>query len=243
VAERELPPVDQRLPGEPLILLPYQKCGQYGGLLRGLSLALNSGTSEIMSWRQVNLVRLSDDLQTVVPNVARAWEWGEDQRSITIHFRKGHRWSDGHPFTADDVVFFINDIIRHPAIHNKPPLVWTAGGELVKVRRIDETTVRFEFAMPFPGFLMFLASSGSYLTPYAPRHVLAPLHIDHNPNANEEAKASGFKDWVDRFRVYWNKWKDELYDTEESLKVPTLDSHMLAVAPTNEERRYIANPY
>jgi peptide/nickel transport system substrate-binding protein len=243
VAQGGLLPVSQRLPSDPLILLPYHQCGRYGGVLRGLSLAPDSGTSEIMSWRQVNLVRLSEDLQTIVPNVARAWEWGKDQRSITIHLRKGHRWSDGHPFTADDVVFFIDDIIRQPAIHNKPPLVWTAGGEPVKVRRIDETTLRFEFAAPFPGFLMFLASSGSYLTPYAPRHVLAPLHIVHNPDADEEAKAFGFENWVERFRVYWNKWKDELYDTEESLKVPTLDSHMLAVAPTKEDRRYIANPY
>ncbi|HSS66192.1 MAG TPA: ABC transporter substrate-binding protein, partial [Gammaproteobacteria bacterium] len=243
VAAGELPPVDQRLPREPLILLPYEECGRYGGVLRGLSLAPTAGTSEIMSWRQVNLVRLSDDLQTIVPNVARAWSWGKERRSITIHLRKGHRWSDGHPFTADDVVFFFEDIVKHPELYKKPPSGWTAGGEALTARRIDETTVRFEFAAPFPAFLMYLATGGSYFTPYAPKHVLAPLHIRHNPGADRAAKEAGYKDWVSRFGVYWDKWKDELYDSEESLEVPTLDSHVLADTPTQEKRRYVANPY
>ncbi len=243
VAAGALPPLEQRLPGEPLILLPYHTCGHYGGVLRGLSLGPNSGGSEVLSWRQVNLVRLSDDLQTIVPNVARAWKWGKNQRSLTVHLRKGHRWSDGHPFTADDVVFFFDDIVRHPAIHKKPPSGWTAGGEPVMAKRVDETTVRFEFAAPFPAFLTYLATSGSYFAPYAPKHVLAPLHIRHNPDADKEAMAAGHEDWVSRFRLYWNKWKDELYDTEESLKVPTLDSHVLAAAPTEKERRFVSNPY
>ncbi len=243
VAAGALPPIDQRLTSEPLILLPYQECGRYGGVLRGLSLGLNSGGSEVLSWRQVNLVRMSDDLQTIVPNVARAWEWGKEQRSITIHLRKGHRWSDGHPFTADDVVFFFEDIVKHPAIHKKPPSGWTAGGKPVTAKRVNETAVRFEFATPFPAFLMYLATSGSYFAPYVPRHVLAPLHVRHNPDADEEARAAGHDDWVGRFRLYWNKWRDELYDTEESLKVPTLDSHVLVEAPNGEERRYVANPY
>ncbi len=243
VAAGELPPVQKRLPSEPLILLPYEECGRYGSVLRGLSLGLNSGGSEVLSWRQVNLVRMSDDLTTIVPNVARDWAWGREQRSLTIHLRKGHRWSDGHPFTADDVVFFFEDIVKHPAIHKKPPSGWTAGGKSVTARRVNETTVRFEFATPFPAFLTYLATSGSYFAPYAPKHVLAPLHIRHNPDSDKEARAAGYDDWVDRFRVYWNKWRDELYDTEESLKVPTLDSHMLAETPTQEERRYVANPY
>ncbi len=243
VAAGELPPLQQRLPEEPLILLPYDECGHYGGVLRGLSLGLNSGTSEVLSWRQVNLVRLSDDLQTIVPNVARGWRWGKGQRTITIELRKGHRWSDGHPFTADDVVFFFDDIIKHPALHNAPPSAWVVGEKPVSVKRIDETTVRFDFAAPFPGFLMFLATGGSYFAPYAPKHVLERFHIRYNPKADEEAKDAGFEDWVSRFGLYWQKWKDELFDTEESLQVPTLDSHVLAETPNEKQRRFIANPY
>ena len=101
----QLPAVAQRLPQEPLVVVPYEECGKYGGTLRGLSRALESGSAEVLSWRQVNLVRLSDDLSTIVPNVARSWTWSEDRRQITFALRKGHRWSDGAPFTADDVVF------------------------------------------------------------------------------------------------------------------------------------------
>ena len=74
----KLPRVDQRLPEQPLIVLPYEACGVYGGTLNGLARAPESGTSDILSWRQVGLVRISDDLKTIVPNVARSWKWADD---------------------------------------------------------------------------------------------------------------------------------------------------------------------
>ncbi|MCC6197729.1 MAG: ABC transporter substrate-binding protein, partial [Burkholderiales bacterium] len=77
-----LPPVDKRLPAEPLVVVPYEECGKYGGTLRGTSRALESGTAEVLSWRQVNLVRLSDDLSTIVPNVAKSWTWSADRKEI-----------------------------------------------------------------------------------------------------------------------------------------------------------------
>ena len=95
VKSGKLPKVDMRVPEEALVSLPYKECGKYGGMLRGMSKALESGTSEILSWRQVNLVRISDDMQTVVPNVAKSWKWNDDFSSLTISLRKGHKWSDG----------------------------------------------------------------------------------------------------------------------------------------------------
>ena len=77
VTKKELSPVDQRLPKEPLVVLPYDTIGNYGGKLRGVALALESSTSEGMSWRQVSLVRISDDMSTIVPNVAKSWEWSD----------------------------------------------------------------------------------------------------------------------------------------------------------------------
>src|SRR5690606_28438482 len=78
----KLPPVAERLPEEPLIVLPYVECGAYGGTLNGLARAPESGTSDILSWRQVSLVRIGDDLQTIVPNVAKAWTWADDYKSV-----------------------------------------------------------------------------------------------------------------------------------------------------------------
>ncbi len=117
----KLPRLEERLPLEPLVIIPNDTIGNYGGTLRGLSLSYESGTSEILSWRQANFVRFSDDNRTIVPNVAKSWKWNHDYSEITFNLRKGHLWSDGAPFTADDVLFYLNDIILNKELHKQTP--------------------------------------------------------------------------------------------------------------------------
>ena len=238
-----LPPVAERLPEDALVYLPYDDCGSYGGMLRGLSKALESGTSEILSWRHVNLVRLSDDLQTLVPNVAKAWEWNDDFTSLTMTLRKGHKWSDGTPFTSDDVVFYIDDLINNKELHSVTPAVWTVGGKSVEITKIDDQRFRFDFAAPYPGLLHYLATGGSYFAAYAPKHHYMKYHIEYNPKADEEAKTAGFDGWVQRFGLIWHKWKDAENITPHALTRPTLESHVIEVETNTERRRYVANPY
>ncbi len=95
-----LPPLADRLPSEPLVVVPYDSIGSYGGTLDVLSNATEAGTSDFLSVRHVNLVRYADDLQTIVPHVAKGWEWNSDFTQLTFFLRKGHKWSDGAPFTA-----------------------------------------------------------------------------------------------------------------------------------------------
>ncbi len=80
----ELMPLAKRLPAEPLVIAPYATIGSYGGVLDGISKATESGTSDLLSVRHVNLVRFNDDLQTVVPNVAKSWEWNADFTQLTM---------------------------------------------------------------------------------------------------------------------------------------------------------------
>ncbi len=238
-----LPPVAERLPEDALVYLPYDDCGSYGGMLRGLSKALESGTSEILSWRHVNLVRLSDDLQTLVPNVAKSWEWNDDFTSLTMTLRKGHKWSDGTPFTSDDVVFYIDDIINNKELHSVTPAVWTVGGKSVEITKIDDQRFRFDFAAPYPGLLHYLATGGSYFAAYAPKHHYMKYHIEYNPKADEEAKTAGFDGWVQRFGLIWHKWKDAENITPHALTRPTLESHVIELETNTERRQYVANPY
>ncbi len=44
---KELPSVDKRLPSEPLVVLPYDVIGRYGGQLKGMCISYESGTSEV----------------------------------------------------------------------------------------------------------------------------------------------------------------------------------------------------
>ena len=68
-----LPPVADRLPDEPLVVAPYDSIGKYGGVFDMISNNTEAGTSDMLSVRHVNLVRYSDDLTTIVPNIAKSW--------------------------------------------------------------------------------------------------------------------------------------------------------------------------
>jgi peptide/nickel transport system substrate-binding protein len=243
VADGGLPPVEQRLPEEPLVVMPYDECGKYGGTLRGTSKEAESGTSEILSWRQANLVRMADDLHTIVPNVAKSWEWNKDFTEITFHLRKGHKWSDGAPFTADDVVFYIDDIIKNKDLNENVPSEWVIGGKPVEVTKIDDLTFKWTFAAPYPGLLHFLATGGSFFEPFAPKHHYMAYHIKYNTKADDDAKAAGAEGWAQRFNQIWNKWKDTETLTAHALTRPTLESHILELAPDTQRRVFVANPY
>lgn len=241
VKKGELPPVEERLPKEPFVVTTYDEIGIYGGTLRGISISYESGTSEIMSWRHVNMVRFDDDCSTIVPNVAKEWKWNDDFTEILFRLREGHRWSDGAPFTVDDVVFWMDDIILNNEIHKATPSPWGSVGS--SVEKIDDVTVKFKFDKPFTGLLYYLGGGGSYFVPWAPKHFFEQYHIKYNPNANEEAIKNGFDNWVQQFTSYWNKWKDAIVSSAYGLEVPTLGSHILLKEPTTQRRVFVANPY
>ena len=76
-----------------------------------LSNATEAGTSDLLSTRHVNLVRYHDDLTTIVPNIAKDYEWNDDYTALTFTLRKGHKWSDGATFTSADVKFWYDHIL------------------------------------------------------------------------------------------------------------------------------------
>jgi peptide/nickel transport system substrate-binding protein len=241
----QLPPVDQRLPQEPLVYMPYDQIGLYGGTLTGLSKGTESGTSDLLSIRHVNFVRYSDDLQTVVPNVAKSWKWNDDYTELVVHLRKGHKWSDGHPFTADDVVFWYEDLILDKNVYEKAPDRWLFAGKPMKVTAVDETTVKFSFPVPTPGILnRFAVDFGQ---PFQPKHFLKKYHGKYNPDADELAKEKGLKNWGELLGKYYagSDWKDvptPLLSRFDTRVVPTLESHIV-IEDTSTGRHHVANPF
>ena len=206
--------VEKRLPEDPLVAMPYDAIGEYGGTYRGLSRAPESGTSGVLSTRHVNLVRMSDDLSTIVPNIAKSWEWNYDFTELTFKLRKGHKWSDGHPFTSEDIDFWWNDIKMNKDITPKLKSRWMFGGEPMKVEAADETTVKFIFAVPSPGAILTFATL--YVQPFQPKHVLKQFHAKYNPEADKNARKYDFPDWQTRFGVYYHDWKDTYHPLSRS---------------------------
>ncbi|WP_208738236.1 ABC transporter substrate-binding protein [Oceanidesulfovibrio marinus] len=241
----DLPPVAERLPREPLVIAPYEAIGTYGGVLHGLSKGTESGTSDLLSIRHVNLVRYADDLKTVVPNVAKSWSWNDDYTVLTFTLRKGHKWSDGEPFTAEDVAFWYNDLILNPDVYEKTPDRWLFDGKPMKVEATDETTVVMTFPVPSPGILnRFAVDFGQ---PFQPKHFLKQFMPKYNPDAATLAKEKGLKDAAELLSKYYSgsDWKDvptPLLSGFDTQVVPTLEA-FIVVADTATGRRCVANPY
>ncbi|MBW7883529.1 MAG: ABC transporter substrate-binding protein [Caldilineaceae bacterium] len=241
----ELPPVAERLPEEPLVVAPYEEIGVYGGVLDGMSNATEAGTSDLLSVRHVNLFRYADDLQTVVPNVAKSFTWNEDFTELTIELRAGHRWSDGEPFTAEDIVFWYNDLILNKNIYSETPSRWLFDGQPMQVEALDDVTVKITFPVPTPGIVNRFAAD--YGQPFQPKHFLSQFHIDYNADADKLAAEKGFDSWADLLNNYYgaSDWKDvpsPLLDGTDTIVVPTLESHIL-VEETTEGRKLVANPF
>lgn len=251
----QLMPLAERLPQEPLVVAPYQTIGSYGGVLSGISKATESGTSDLLAVRHVNLVRFSDDLSTVVPNVAKSWQWNDDFTVLKVMLRKGHKWSDGEPFTAEDIAFWYNNLVLDSNVIEKPKERFLSAGKGAKVEVLDETTVQFTMNEPAPGFLDNFAQD--YAQPFQPKHLLAQFHPAFNADADKLARSLGFESGYEVVNFYYGQsdWKDIptplLKDGAASERLvkagftaiaPSLESH-LVVEESLEGRRLVANPY
>ncbi|MCG6904446.1 MAG: ABC transporter substrate-binding protein [Rhodobacter sp.] len=246
-----LPPLAERLPEEPLVVVPYDSVGKYGGTLNALSNATEAGTSDFLSVRHVNLVRYSDDLQTIVPNIAKSWDWNDDFTQLTFHLRKGHKWSDGAPFTSADVKFWYDNLALDPKIIEKPKDYVLVAGERMTVDTPDAETVVFNLPSPKPGLLAHFATH--FAQGFQPKHFLGRFHPDVDPNADANAKAIGFDTGIEVISAYFGNsdWTDtpspmlknpDLVASMPAGTTPTLESHIY-VSDTTEGRKLVANPY
>lgn len=230
--------VRERLPQEPLVVVPYDEIGKYGGQLEGLSLGPESGNSEYLSWRHANLLRYADDMITIVPNVAKDYSISDDLQEFTFILRKGHKWSDGEPFTTADVAFWWEDIILNKELTPEVPIYWVFGGEPMKVEIVDDVTFKIKTAAPAPGLTPWLAVM--WILPAAPRHFLESKHLKYNPNIDKEAQENGFPSWVEYFYTFYGEWQDSVHRWKEG--VPRLEA-WIVVEETPEYQLAVANPY
>ena len=158
VASGALPPVDQRLPSNPLIENVAEEIGQYGGILRRGFL----GPSDANNYVRVMfdaLVRYSPDGGEVIPHIAAGWEASPDFTTWTLRLRPGARWSDGAPFTADDIMFWYEDIYLNKELTPVPhPWLVNEDGSVATVEKLSDYSVQYTFKQPNTAFLQELAN-------------------------------------------------------------------------------------
>src|SRR5262249_39688734 len=159
VTSGQLPPVEKRLPKEPQVMLKSgmkDGVGQYGDLWRGFSACPTAGYNYMANvssgWFGIEdysilgsalvatgpLFRADQDIEPF-PNTAKSWEWSADGMSLTMHLIEGAKWSDGQPFTADDVMFTWDGYIQDPNVNAQATASdWSWNGKPATLAKVDD---------------------------------------------------------------------------------------------------------
>jgi peptide/nickel transport system substrate-binding protein len=116
------------------------------------------------------------ELATVVPTQANGGV-SADGKTIIYHLRKGVKWSDGKPFTADDVIFSTN-LINDPKTNVQSRVGWD---DILKMDEPDPYTVVYHLKNVFSPFVAQTFASGGGGPAIMPKHLLA-----HTPNINTD---------------------------------------------------------
>jgi len=195
VKQGKLPPVEKRLPDEPVVEIPFEEIGQYGGTLRGEAhLGMGDKTGW---WRTIHepLVYWDNLHKQIHPNLAKSWKVTDNGKTFTFYLRKGLKWSDGQPFTADDIMFYYEDVLLNKELTPTFPTWLTMKGKQVVVEKVDDYTVRFKFQDPY-GYFVARVAEGWDL--YAPKHYLKQFHPRYTAKEklDELAKKEGFNNWT-----------------------------------------------
>ncbi|MEQ8666141.1 MAG: ABC transporter substrate-binding protein [Rhodospirillales bacterium] len=236
----ELPPVAERLPDEPAIvtldaesgLLP----GRHGGQMR-LLFGRAKDVRLLVVYGYARLVAFNEKYD-LVPDILRDIEVVDD-RVFTLHLRRGHRWSDGHPFTAEDFRFFWEDVILNKeASPTGAPAALRAAGQEPTFEVIDELTVRFTWDVPNPHFLPALAGANPLFI-YRPAHYLKQFHPRYRDaeELRSLVEAEGQRNWV---ALMLNKGRQ--YRTENP-EMPSLQPWTIQTPPPAERFIFERNPY
>lgn len=222
LAGKGFPPVDERLPDDPEVVTPMSGVGTYGGTIRRFLSGSNDHNSFLRFVGPQGLTRWKSDFSQVIPNVAESWELNEVSSEFTFHLRKGMKWSDGHPFTADDIMFFVEDLLHNKEFYPNPPARFVVGGEVMTAEKIDDYTVKLKFAASYGTFLTELA------TPLAQEPVLWAMHYcqQFHPKYNSDVQSlvdssEAVEDWPSLFRL--NCGEVEAPNRWSNAERPTLD--------------------
>lgn len=210
VAEGKLPPVSERVGQEPVVINVTDKIGTYGGTWRRV--AIGAGDVGIISTRlsYVGPVRYTQMASEIVPFLYKGFEVGGEGSEFTFHMRKGVLWSDGQPYTADDVMFYHEDIQKNAELNPAGIGGWLkVAGQPVVIEKLDDYTIKFKFADSYGLFIPILASpDGQGTFNNWPKHYATAFHASYakKEDLDKMVAAAGAENWVNFFNSKddWN---------------------------------------
>ncbi|MCH7929410.1 MAG: ABC transporter substrate-binding protein [Proteobacteria bacterium] len=237
-ASGALPAVSERIPLEPLVVAngDGRTPGVYGGDWRML-IRRAKDLKLLVVYGYARLVCYNDKFE-IVPDILRKVDV-EDGRVFTLHLRRGHRWSDGAPFTVEDFRYYWEDVANNETLSpSGPPKVLLVGDEPPRFEIIDEHTVRYSWSRPNPSFLPALAAAAPLFI-YRPAHYLKQFHNRYGDAEKIAAMvaAEGKRNWA----ALHNR-KDNMYRFDNP-DLPALQPWVNTTRPP--ATRFVArrNPY
>lgn len=232
-------PVADRLPETPYVDpldRPWQSIGRHGGQLR-LLMGKSRDLRQMTVYGYARLVGYNPDLE-LVPDILESVEI-EDNRVFTLHLRRGHKWSDGHPFTSEDFRYWWEDVENNEELS---PAGITAellvDGERPRFEVLDDTRVRYSWPAPNPTFMHALAGA-SPLYLYGPSHYLRQFHARYGDPETLDAmvKERGLRNWAALHNRMGNAYRNE------NPNLPTLQPWTNTTDPPSERFIFKRNPY
>ncbi|HEU5102238.1 MAG TPA: ABC transporter substrate-binding protein [Roseiflexaceae bacterium] len=207
VGQGKLPPVDQRLPKNPVVLDGVDGVGKYGGTMRrgfnGVSdrWGPTKTQNEALTW-------YTPDLK-LRANMVESWEVSDDAKQWTFKLREGMKWSDGSDFTSDDWKYWFDNVLNNDDLKKNPDIItqsdWATGNPRVfmKAEFPDKLTAIYTFEHPRPLFGYTVARG----QPFAPAKFMQQFHPNFTDKAklDADAKAAGFDAW-DKYYADKNFW-------------------------------------
>ncbi|WP_158626044.1 ABC transporter substrate-binding protein [Arsenicitalea aurantiaca] len=198
VASGGLPEIAERLGAEPRVMEPIDEIGQYGGTFQGGMVGGNdrnlllkfTGYEPLLAWDR-------DWTGEVIPNVATGYSASEDSTAFTFTLREGMKWSDGSPFTADDIAFFIEDVLPEAKLFPTKPGWLVVDGELPSIEVISPTEFTISWSQPNGLFILNVAGVfGTQLT-MLNKAYCSQFMPKYNDEAEANAAAAGVADWAE----------------------------------------------
>ena len=157
VTAGKLSRINERLPSDPAVA-GLETVGNPGGELRML-MSGPKDTRMMVVYGYARPVGYTPALK-LLPDILASVDV-EDGRVFTLHLRRGHKWSDGYPFTSEDFRYWIEDVAQNNQLSPSGlPVTLMVQGEVPRFEVLDDTTIRYTWTRPNPLFLPALAGAG-----------------------------------------------------------------------------------